>query len=623
VGYLHGQDVEEFTRLTEKADSAYYKKNYLLFVHLMEQAFKLPVAQRPKNLTTEYYNLACGYSLINEKEKSILYLEKSLAKSSITDRRNYISAPQLASDPDLDNIRYEKVFADLLNKYFSKIPRAFFVEKITYSELLELIGFLEKEANPNDIYSRYTIIIKNKIIYAQTADDGFEFNTLSLRFPNLESLKGKSLDFMNCTFQLNLFLYGGNSNNIQPFPYHRFKFTECHFKGEIFIDGVNFIQPPQFHKSTFARNIWINANLTPTQADWQGFALDSCSIKSARISFATDNPISVWLVNNYGADSTDVSILCNKVYSARILDNKLAYKNIEIGFGETDMVRFTNNQFKNLIFHHTTIKSEFDFQNTEVAGKLILDRTFFTDEPQNDIDWLNLSNWRISSLTEFNSPTSLVTIDGRKRNETLSFTYLSGENPADIANSQTFRELMGLYSMFLNLYKNKNDIESYNGCYITIKELQSQRLRHLYQSNKTFETFFRWKLSQLLKFYVRHGTDPARAIVISLNIIGFFGIFFFFFPSDWDTTSKKTLIQNFKDFAQKNEKGYIKPFFILLGGLLTSLLNALTLSLNAFITLGFGNIPTHGIARYVCVLEGFLGWFLLSIFTVALINQVL
>ena len=58
-------------------------------------------------------------------------------------------------------------------------------------------------------------------------------------------------------------------------------------------------------------------------------------------------------------------------------------------------------------------------------------------------------------------------------------------------------------------------------------------------------------------------------------------------------------------------------------GFLISLLNALTLSLNSFVTLGFGNIPTRGLARYICIIQGFIGWFLLSIFTVALINQVL
>ena len=126
-----------------------------------------------------------------------------------------------------------------------------------------------------------------------------------------------------------------------------------------------------------------------------------------------------------------------------------------------------------------------------------------------------------------------------------------------------------------------------------------------------------------MKLYTNHGTDPSIAIVMSIYIILGFGVFYFFFPSEWDTTSKGKLISNYRDFTQKNDKGYIKPFLAMVGGFLLSLLNALTLSLNSFVTLGFGSIPTKGLARYVCILQGFIGWFLLSIFTVALINQVL
>ena len=52
-------------------------------------------------------------------------------------------------------------------------------------------------------------------------------------------------------------------------------------------------------------------------------------------------------------------------------------------------------------------------------------------------------------------------------------------------------------------------------------------------------------------------------------------------------------------------------------------LNATTLSVNAFSTLGFGAIPVKGASRYITILEGFLGWFLLSIFSVSLISQML
>ena len=64
-------------------------------------------------------------------------------------------------------------------------------------------------------------------------------------------------------------------------------------------------------------------------------------------------------------------------------------------------------------------------------------------------------------------------------------------------------------------------------------------------------------------------------------------------------------------------------FSFLMWGAIMRMLNSLALSLNAFVTLGYGEIEAKGIARYFCVLEGVLGWFLLSIFSVSLISQIL
>lgn len=63
---------------------------------------------------------------------------------------------------------------------------------------------------------------------------------------------------------------------------------------------------------------------------------------------------------------------------------------------------------------------------------------------------------------------------------------------------------------------------------------------------------------------------------------------------------------------------------VLLGfDLLLKFINALTLSLNTFTTLGFGEIPTKGLPRYLSIIQGFIGWFMLSIFSVSLISQLL
>ena len=61
----------------------------------------------------------------------------------------------------------------------------------------------------------------------------------------------------------------------------------------------------------------------------------------------------------------------------------------------------------------------------------------------------------------------------------------------------------------------------------------------------------------------------------------------------------------------------------LLYTVLLKVLNALTLSLNAFTTLGFGNIPTKGFSRYIVIVQGFIGWVLMTVFSVTLITQLL
>lgn len=53
------------------------------------------------------------------------------------------------------------------------------------------------------------------------------------------------------------------------------------------------------------------------------------------------------------------------------------------------------------------------------------------------------------------------------------------------------------------------------------------------------------------------------------------------------------------------------------------MLNALMLSINTFTTLGFGEIPIKGLPRYMAIVQGFVGWFLLTIFSVSLISQLM
>ncbi|MCE7993690.1 MAG: two pore domain potassium channel family protein [Roseivirga sp.] len=68
----------------------------------------------------------------------------------------------------------------------------------------------------------------------------------------------------------------------------------------------------------------------------------------------------------------------------------------------------------------------------------------------------------------------------------------------------------------------------------------------------------------------------------------------------------------------------ITAFLIaLLYDLFIKMLNALMLSINTFTTLGFGEIPIKGLPRYMAIIQGFIGWFMLTIFSVSLISQLL
>lgn len=198
-----------------------------------------------------------------------------------------------------------------------------------------------------------------------------------------------------------------------------------------------------------------------------------------------------------------------------------------------------------------------------------------------------------------------------------------GQTDEELADTQQFFKLVAGHSRLLDIYKGYGNLDDANDVFLDMKALHLKRYEYLYQTEGGTTNFFQLYLNKLLKVYTRHGTDPAQAMTASLWIIIFFGFIYFFFPSDWDESSKSKLIQKFKVFIQKNKKGYFRPFLSLIRGLLYSFFNAITLSVNSFVTLGFGTIPTRGLAKYICIFQGFLGWFLLSIFIVALINQIL
>lgn len=107
-------------------------------------------------------------------------------------------------------------------------------------------------------------------------------------------------------------------------------------------------------------------------------------------------------------------------------------------------------------------------------------------------------------------------------------------------------------------------------------------------------------LNSFLGWFCDYGVNPVKAILFSFLIILLFGGLYFVFP-----------------FDEEHVPGSFWK------GKARRLVNATALSMNAFVTLGYGEMPAKGIQRYLAVLEGLIGWFLLSVFSASLISQML
>lgn len=285
----------------------------------------------------------------------------------------------------------------------------------------------------------------------------------------------------------------------------------------------------------------------------------------------------------------------------------------------SESLSFINNQ-GNASFQFTgTVQSNLRVDNNKVNG-FFLFKSF--NYPENAlIQWSDLDGKvaipsSMFAREVYPSPADTVLIDVP--------TIYTGKNANDnVLDKADFNQLLFTFKQIHSTYVKRGNLEDANNCFVAIKDLEAEKLEARQLNDPSFRNWIRWKLNRLMKLYTNHGTDPGLAIQISIYLILFFSAIYFFFPSDWDTKPKAELWEKMRSLRHQKGKSLFKSTASWIYLLFLMMLNAFTLSLNVFVTLGFGNIPTHGIARHICIVQGFLGWFLLSLFSVALINQIL
>ncbi len=390
---------------------------------------------------------------------------------------------------------------------------------------------------------------------------------------------------------------------------------------------------------------------------------------------------------------------------------------ISINRTRARLMQFENNSFPKSSFI-AEINNAYNYSITDCdVGELV----FSSDT----VDNLNLNGTEISSKIDFNDfvinksisiadmefPEYNVGFPWRMLSNKVNFylndsTLYQATTDEELADEKLYNSYITEYKKFFSVYKNKGDLKSSNTCYAEMKDVETRRLKYLYEHEGGIDNLLNYQLNVFLKYFAEYGTSPIKSIKISGWVILIFSFFYFFFYSDWDRINRKFLINRgeklisyfrseqkledlysdkykedintFSQFKQnlKESKTEVPFFFMLflkplywvsvikhqfnsflykrieflqgrwvdlsagkksLIGFATFItiltygvyliavrsLNSLILSINTFTTLGFGDIPVVGVSRYVAILEGFLGWFLLSIFSVSLISQIL
>ncbi len=188
-----------------------------------------------------------------------------------------------------------------------------------------------------------------------------------------------------------------------------------------------------------------------------------------------------------------------------------------------------------------------------------------------------------------------------------------------------YNYLMSIHKRFHGYFDERGDIQSKNACYVAMRKLESKYLASKYQYDNSLNTWFRWRMNQFLDMFSAYGTEPSRALVTAFFVIIGFALIYMLFPSETDNLYRRQLqIKNERMREKARGSWWVTSWALFIGwGITMRVVNAVALSANAFVTLGYGEIQAEGISRYLAVLQGLIGWFLLAIFSASLIGQIM
>lgn len=174
----------------------------------------------------------------------------------------------------------------------------------------------------------------------------------------------------------------------------------------------------------------------------------------------------------------------------------------------------------------------------------------------------------------------------------------------DFSDDYCAEQFLSVYRNFQEFFEHRGNVSEKNVVTVRFHELNLERKKYELMHDFTLVAAIGYTISSFIGITTEFGTNPIRIILLSLfAVLIFSGVFVY----DYLLKRKSHGVQ-----SALTRSDLLELFII-------SFLN----SLNSFTTLGFGELPKRKSAAYIAVVEGFIGWLALTLFSVCLITQFL
>jgi len=173
----------------------------------------------------------------------------------------------------------------------------------------------------------------------------------------------------------------------------------------------------------------------------------------------------------------------------------------------------------------------------------------------------------------------------------------------EVKDRQAFGRLVASYKFLSNSYESNGDKESGQQVYLKAKELYLARDRQQFKENPSVTRFIDLQLNRLSGTVSNYGTSAGKVLWVSSLVVLIFSLIYLFFESVFGGSAQNS--------AEANTSGILKKCT-----------DALMMSLIAQITLQPTKKDVQTGLKWVCLIQGLIGWMLFSFFIIALFSQI-